>query len=102
MNDQPNLRPAQPPATKQPAATVQTFFPIIGAAWRNEDSQGRPWYSATIERRYKDDAGNWQSSTSWGIDDLLVLQKVAGLLHTEIYRLRAADRDARREPGEEG
>ena len=83
-------------------ARFELFFPVVGAVWRNESAEGRPWYSATLERRYQDRDGNWQSSTSWTADDLLVLQKVAGLCHTEIYRLRAADRDASPQPGQDG
>ena len=102
MNDQPYLRPAPQPSRPQPVTTFELFFPVVGAVWRNENAEGRAWYSATLERRYKDQDGRWQSGGSWSADDLLILQKVAGLCHTEIYRLRAADRDAGREPGQEG
>lgn len=78
--------------TTKPAAKV-TMYPITSAIWRNE-KDGRAYYSATFERRYKDGAGNWQSSSSFNADDLLLLAKVADQAHTEIAKLRAADRQA--------
>lgn len=88
--------------SKQPADKIETYFPITAAIWRNESREGKVWYSANIERRYKDDQGNWQSTGSFSADDLLLLQKVAGLAHTSIYKLMNADRAAQREPGAEG
>jgi hypothetical protein len=88
--------------SKTPAAKIEAYFPIVAAIWRNEGKEGRAWYSVTIERRYKDDAGAWQSTGSFGADDLLVVGKVANLAHTEVFRLMGADRQAQREPGQEG
>lgn len=101
MNDQPPLR-ANPPTGRQPVAKIDTYFPIVAAVWRNQNDEGRAWYSATIERRYKDRDGAWQSTGSFAAEDLLLLQKVAGLAHSEIYKLQNADRDAAREPGRDG
>lgn len=78
-------------ATK-PAAKV-SMYPITSAIWRNE-KDGRAFYSATFERSYKDDAGNWKSTSSFSAGDLLLLAKVADLVHTEISKLRANDRQA--------
>ena len=89
-------------SSKQPASKIETYFPITAAIWRNESREGKVFYSATLERRYKDDKGEWQGTGSYGADDLLLLQKVAGLAHTEIFRLMKVDRDAQREPGAEG
>ena len=88
--------------SKQPVAKIEAYFPITAAVWRNENTEGRARYSATIERRYKDKDGNWQSTGGFAADDLLLLQKVAGLAHSEIYKLMNADRAAQREPGVEG
>jgi hypothetical protein len=78
-------------ATK-PAAKV-SIFPIQAAIWKNE-SDGRTYYSATFERSYKDDAGNWKSTGTFNAGDLLLLAKVADLAHTEISKLQAGDRKA--------
>jgi hypothetical protein len=48
----------------------------------------------TFDRRYADKDGTWKRSTSFGFDELLLLAKVADLAHTEIMKLRAADRAA--------
>ena len=89
-------------SSKQPATKIETYFPIVAAVWRNENSEGKAWYSVTIERRYKDQAGAWQSTGSFGADDLLTVAKVAGLAHTEAYKFMQADRAAQREPSAEG
>ena len=90
-------------SAKQPATRIEYFFPMVAAVWRNENSEGKAWYSVTIERRYKDGAGAWQSTGSFGADDLLTVAKLANLAHSEVYNLLAADRRAAaREPGQEG
>jgi hypothetical protein len=86
-------------STKKPAAKVMpaakvTLYPISAAIWRNENAKGEVFYNATFERSYKDDAGNWQSSDSFNAGDLLLLAKVADRAHSEIYKLRASDRQA--------
>lgn len=76
---------------KKPAARV-TLYPVSAAIWRNENGKGEAFYSVTFERSYKDDAGNWQSSGSFNAGELLLLAKVADRAHSEIYELRANDR----------
>lgn len=78
--------------TSKPVAKVQ-MFPINAAIWRNENN-GRAYYSATFERSYRDEAGNWKSATSFNSSELLLLAKVADLVHTEISKLQASDRQA--------
>ena len=67
---------------KKPAAKV-TLFPVSAAIWRNENQKG-VFYSVTFERSYKDDAGKWQTSSTFNASDLLLLAKAADLAHTEI------------------
>ena len=76
----------------KPVAKV-TMYPITGAIWRNENN-GRNYYSVTFERSYKDEAGNWKSSSSFNSGELLLLAKVADQCHTEISKLQASDRQA--------
>jgi len=47
------------------------------------------FYSVSFERRYRDSDGNWQSTHSYNVDDLLILAKLADKAHTEITNLRA-------------
>jgi len=76
--------------TKKPAAKV-TLYPVSAAIWRNQNTSG-VFYSVTFERSFKDDAGKWQSSPTFNANDLLLLAKVADQAHSEIYKLRANDR----------
>jgi hypothetical protein len=78
--------------TTKPVARV-VMSPIHSSIFRNE-SNGRAYYSTVFERRYRDDAGNWKSSSSFNAGELLLLAKVADLAHTEIAKLQAADRSA--------
>ena len=76
--------------TKKPAAKV-TLYPVSAAIWRNQNPKG-VFYSVTFERSFKDDAGKWQTSTTFNANDLLLLAKVADQAHSEIFKLRANDR----------
>ena len=77
---------------KKPAARIN-LHPISAAIWRNENPKGT-FYSTTFERSFKDDQGQWQRSDVFGSGDLLLLAKVADLAHSEIIKLRSADRSS--------
>jgi hypothetical protein len=77
---------------KKPAAKV-TLYPVTAAIWRNQNQSG-VFYSVTFEKAFKDDAGKWASSSTFNAADLLLLAKVADQAHSEIYKLRASDRQA--------
>ena len=57
-----------------------------------------------LARTYRDQAGNWQSSGSFGRDDLLVLAKLADQAHSWIHRQMAQDAASasNEQPEEEG
>lgn len=78
--------------TQKPVHEVRIAH-IKGAIWRNETEAG-PRYNATFSRLYRN-GDQWQSSDSFGRDDLLLLGKVADLAHTWIFAQTAEDnRDA--------
>ena len=81
--------------SKKPVSKV-TMYPISAAIWRNESEKGEAFYNVTFERSYKDDKGEYQSSATFNASDLLLLAKVADCAHSEIYKLRASDRQARK------
>ena len=56
---------------------------IKAAVWRNETEAGVR-YNVTFSRLYKD-GDNWQSTESFGRDDLLLLAKVADQTHSWIF-----------------
>ena len=54
---------------------------IKAAVWANDGEHGVR-YSVTVCRVYKDQQQKWQTTDSFGRDDLLVLAKVVDLAHT--------------------
>lgn len=62
------------------------FGSIVAAIWENETPNGKR-YNVTFSRLYKDAAENWQSSESFGRDDLLTLAKAADEAHSRIFAL---------------
>jgi hypothetical protein len=74
-------------SSKKPAVEV-TLYPVSAAIWRNTSASGKPFFTATFLRSYKDEAGNWKSSNSFSPDEVLLLAKVADIAHTEMVGLR--------------
>ena len=73
----------------RPVHTIR-YGTIQAAIWRNIVDNGnasRPMYSVTFSRSYKE-GERWRDTTSFGVDDLLVLAKVANDAHTHIHELR--------------
>ncbi|MBX3412580.1 MAG: hypothetical protein KF708_07825 [Pirellulales bacterium] len=57
---------------------------VKAAVWQNETSSGTR-YSVTLQRLYKDDSGKWQSSESFGRDDLPIVEKVCHMAYLYIH-----------------
>lgn len=57
---------------------------VKAAIWLNETEVG-PRYGVTLARIYKTDDG-WESSSTFGRDELLVVAKVADMAHTWIFQ----------------
>lgn len=57
---------------------------IKAAIWRNDTESGVR-YGVTLQRIFRTEKG-WESSTSFGRDDLPLVAKVADLAHTWIYQ----------------
>lgn len=64
---------------------------IHASIWRNASREGKIYYSYKVEKRYRDDADQWQSSDSYMLGDALVTAKLANLVDTKIRQLMAAD-----------
>jgi hypothetical protein len=77
---------------KKPAAKI-SLYPVSAAIWRNQNPKGT-FYSVSFERSYKDEAGKFQTSSTFNPTDLLLLAKVADLAETRIRELRASDRQS--------
>ena len=70
---------------------------VKAAIWRNEGESG-PRFNVTFQRLYRTEEGKWQSTYSFGRDDLLVLMKVADATHTRVMEL-IGDKRGRVSPG---
>lgn len=83
----PPRKPGQRPVSKIQLGRVQA------AIWRNIDERGRPWYTTTIERRFKvEGSDDWKSSNGFSRDELLTLGKAANLANTRVHELQQRDR----------
>ena len=60
--------------------------------WENVTEKGA-FYSVTFDRRYRDDKGELHSSTGYGLQDLLILAKLADLAHTKIIEETKTEND---------
>ena len=58
---------------------------VKAAIWKNETDSGTR-YSVTISRLYKPEGGEWESTNSFGRDELPLVSKVADMVHTWIYQ----------------
>jgi hypothetical protein len=58
---------------------------IKAAIWANETEGGAIRHNVTFSRLYKPEGEEWQDSSSFGRDDLLLLGKLADRVHSWIY-----------------
>ena len=75
-------------AANRPIHTIR-YGAVRAAIWRNVVDNGnasKPMHNVTFSRSYKDGENNWKDSTSFGVDDLLLLAKAADEAHTWIAR----------------
>ena len=62
---------------------------VKAAIWKNQAGEnGAIRYNVTFGRLYRTDDGEWKTTRSFGTGDLLVLSKLADLVHTRIHELR--------------
>ena len=57
---------------------------VSATVWKQEGG----FYTASLERNYKDKDGNWKSTHSFSVDDLVVAVKVADLAADAILALQ--------------
>ncbi len=83
----PRTRKPQPPVHEVRMGRVRA------AIWENETQNGTR-YNVTISRLYKD-GDEWKDSTSFGRDDLPLLEKVAAQAHAWIYGIGQSANETR-------
>ena len=62
---------------------------ISAAIWKYSNDVGKNFYKFTVDASCRDDAGNYQSSSSDSLTDALLVAKVADLADTRIRELLA-------------
>ena len=55
---------------------------VKASIWENASNSGGSFLTASFHTLYRDQDGNWRSSSSFGRDDLLLLAKVANEVHS--------------------
>ena len=69
--------------TKKPAKKIR-IGSVSATVWKQQDG----FYTATLERNYKDKDDHWKSTSSFPADDLIVAAKVAELAAEAILTLQ--------------
>ncbi len=70
---------------------------VKAAIWKNDTESGVR-YGVTFSRIYKTESG-WESSTSFGRDELPLLSKVSDMAHTWIYQQNDRTESSTKETG---
>lgn len=68
--------------TNMPARKIR-LGQVAATIWEQESG----FYTATLERTYKDKKGHWQSTNSFSVDDLIVVAYTASLAAQAILEL---------------
>ena len=71
-------------STKQRPIHEIRLGAVKAAVWENPTANGAR-YSVSLQRLYKDEAGKWQSSESFGRDELPVVEKVCHMAYLFIH-----------------
>ena len=79
-------KPAATDTNKPPVARLRIGL-INASIWERATDKGT-FHSVSFERRYKDAAGNWQTTHSFDTSDLLALAKLADQAHSKILDIR--------------
>jgi hypothetical protein len=74
-------------ATKQKPIQEVRIGNIKAALWQNHTDNGTR-FNVTFQRIYRDEQSKWQSTDSFGRDDLLVLARVAERAFDSIHELQ--------------
>ena len=82
-------------ANQRPTVTVR-IGAVKAAIWRNQAGE-RSRYNVTFSKSYRDAAGQWKTTQSFGRNDLLVLAKVADQAHSRIVDLEQGEETVEQE-----
>ena len=66
---------------------------LSASVWRQEGSNGRPFYNVTVQRAFKrDEASEWEHTDSFGRSDLLEVAKLLDAAHSWIVKREKQDK----------
>ena len=85
--------PTKKPADNHPVHEIR-HRNIRATIWKNETPKG-PMYNVTVSRSYRDDAGEWHNTNSFGFSDLMNLAKALYDAHSAIATAVARERVAK-------
>ena len=77
-------------AQAQPPAAKFRFGPVHVSVWENTAPDGNTFYSARVERRYKPEGKDFQSSNSFTPDQILVVIELLHQANAAIEELKLA------------
>ncbi len=66
---------------------------ITCSVWPHENDKGKTWYSISISRIYREDDG-WKRSSSYSLNDLPLVSRLAALAMDWIYFQSASPEQA--------
>lgn len=79
--------------SKSPPIVTLRDGAVFAKVWRNQTSEGEPYYSTTFGRTYKDpESGRLRESASFQSTDILKVQQLAPQAYQAIGRFKEADR----------
>ena len=86
----------QRPATTNGKGPIHTLRHrnLKATIWRNDTDKG-PMFNVTLVRAYRDDAGEWQDSHSFGYDDLMNVSALLYEAHAHISAVKAKENATR-------
>jgi len=70
--------------TKRPTHEIK-LGKIRAAIWANESEKHNLWFNVTVTRLYKDN-GDWKDTSSFGRDDLPIVNKAIDMAYGWILR----------------
>ena len=77
---------------KPPVAKLRLGL-LNATIWERTTDKGT-FHSVTFERRYRDGEGNWHSTHSYDVNDLLTLAKLVDQAHSKIVELHTPTKAA--------
>ncbi len=60
-----------------PVKHIRSINGLSASIWKRKTREGEVFYTASIDRSYKDKDGKWQRTSTFRHDELLIVSKLA-------------------------